>query len=46
MSSKQIFSYIQDEKMFTINQYVGWKRGTDKKIKINATELETRKSDG
>jgi len=29
-SSEQFFSYIQDENMFTVNQYVGWKRGTDR----------------
>ena len=31
-SSEQFFSYIQDENMFTINQYVGWKRGTDANV--------------
>ena len=31
MSSEQFFSYIQDENMFTINQYEGWKQGMDKK---------------
>ena len=29
-SSEQFFSYIQDENMFTINQYVSGKRGTDR----------------
>ena len=49
MSSEQFFSYIQDENMFTINQYVGWKRGMDGpmgKQNLNAIGLETRKGEG